>query len=142
MLAAAAGIALRQRASGRAGVASVCASGAGDILNIISISGLPNAPMQGESIAFHAAKHGQTGITEGLKQELRGRPIRVSALYPPNLVDISPLDAEAWNAKRDRDSLATNRDIVEAGLFALSRPRHVTMASIVIDPDHGGSLAQ
>lgn len=116
------------------------ASGAGDILNIISISGLPNVPMQGESIAFHAAKHGQTGMTEGLKQELRGRSIRVSALYPPNLIDISPLDEEAWNAPRAADSLATNRDIVEAGIFALSRPRHVTLSSIIIDPDHGGTL--
>ena len=116
------------------------ASGAGDILNIISISGLPNVPLHGESIAFHAAKHGQTGMTEGLRQELKGRPIRVSALYPPNLVDISPLDADAWAAERDPSSLATNRDIVETGIFALSRPRHVTLASVVIDPDHGGTF--
>lgn len=116
----------------------LAASGAGDILNIISISGLPNMPLNGEAVAFHAAKHGQTGMTEGLKQELRGTPIRVSALYPPNLIDISPLDAEAWNAERPPSSLATNRDIVEAGIFALSRPRHVTLGSIVIDPDHDG----
>jgi NADP-dependent 3-hydroxy acid dehydrogenase YdfG len=116
------------------------ASGAGDILNIISISGLPNVQLGEASVAFYAAKHGQTGITEGLKQELKGRPIRVSAIYPPNLEDISPLDDAQWNAKRPKDSLATNRDIVEAGLFALSRPRHVTIASIVVDPDHGGTL--
>jgi NADP-dependent 3-hydroxy acid dehydrogenase YdfG len=118
----------------------VVITGAGDILNIISISGLPNVPMQGESVAFHAAKHGQTGMTEGLKQELKGRSIRVSALYPPVLLDISPLDEQAWNAPREPSSLATNRDIVEAGIFALSRPRHVTLSSIVIDPDHGGTL--
>ena len=29
-------------------------------------------------------------------------------------------------------------DVVEAVLFALASPRHVTMASIVIDPDKGG----
>jgi NADP-dependent 3-hydroxy acid dehydrogenase YdfG len=118
------------------------ASGAGDILNIVSISGLPNVPLQGASIAFHAAKHGQTGMTEGLKQELKGRPVRVSALYPPNLADISPLDAEAWEAPRPADSLVTNRDIVEAGIFALTRPRHVTLASLVIDPDHGGTFSE
>ncbi|MGE0006212.1 MAG: SDR family oxidoreductase [Parvibaculaceae bacterium] len=116
------------------------ASGAGDILNIISVSGLPNAPLQGESVAFHAAKHGQAGMTEGLRQELRGRPVRVSALYPPDLVDISPLDPAAWDAPRPPSSLATNRDIVEAGLFALSRPRHVVLSSIVVDPDRGGTL--
>ena len=116
------------------------ASGAGDILNIVSISGLPNVQLGDASVAFYAAKHGQTGITEGLKQELKGRPIRVSAIYPPNLEDISPLDEAQWNAERPVDSLATNRDIVEAGLFALSRPRHVTIATIVIDPDRGGTL--
>ena len=29
-------------------------------------------------------------------------------------------------------------DCVEAGIFALTRPRHVTMATIVIDSDTGG----
>ena len=79
-------------------------------------------------------------MTEGLKQELKGRPIRVSALYPPNLADISPLDAEDWAAERPADSLVTNRDIVEAGIFALTRPRHVTLASLIIDPDKGGTF--
>jgi NADP-dependent 3-hydroxy acid dehydrogenase YdfG len=114
------------------------ASGAGDILNVISISGLPNVPLHGASVAFLAAKHGQTGITDGLRQELRGRTVRVSALYPPVLDDLSPLDKAAWNGKRPAKSRATNRDVVEAGLFALSRPRNVTLASIVIDPDEGG----
>ena len=101
------------------------ASGAGDILNIISVSGLPNVPLQGESIAFHAAKHGQTGMTEGLKQELRGRPIRVSALI--RRISSTSRPSTPRPGRRTRaNSLATNRDIVEAGIFALSRPRHVT----------------
>jgi NADP-dependent 3-hydroxy acid dehydrogenase YdfG len=114
------------------------ASGAGDILNIVSISGLPNARLQGASVAFLAAKHGQAGMTEGLRQELRGRPVRVSALYPPLLEDISPLNEKSWEEQRSSASLATNRDIVEAGLYAITRPRNVTLASIIIDPDVGG----
>jgi short-subunit dehydrogenase len=114
------------------------ASGAGDILNIVSISGLPNARLKGASVAFLAAKHGQSGLTEGLREELRGRPIRVTALYPPILEDVSPLDAAGWSATRPATSLVTNRDIVEAGLFAITRPRHVTLASIILDPDVGG----
>jgi short-subunit dehydrogenase len=117
------------------------ASGAGDILNIISISGLPNAELHGASVAFLAAKHGQTGMTDGLRQELRGRPVRVSALYPPLLEDISPLNEAAWAAERPAASLATNRDVVEAGLYAITRPRNVTLATIVIDPDVGGLYA-
>ena len=118
------------------------ASGAGDILNIISVSGLPNVPLSGASVAFIAAKHGQAGLTDGLRQELRGRPVRVSALYPPLIDDISPLDEEAWNAKRPPDAHVSNRDIVETALFALSRPRHLTLASITIDSDEGGLLAR
>jgi short-subunit dehydrogenase len=118
------------------------ASGAGDILNIISVSGLPNVPLSGASVAFIAAKHGQAGLTDGLRQELRGRPIRVSALYPPLIDDVSPLDEEAWNAKRPPDAHVSNRDIVETALFALSRPRHLTLASITIDSDEGGLLAR
>lgn len=113
-------------------------SGAGDILNIISISGIPNTPLLGASVAYYAAKHGQSGMNDGLRQELKGRPVRVSAIYPSWIKDISPLDEAEWNAARAPDSWATNRDIVEAALFALSRPRHVTLASIVVDPDKGG----
>lgn len=117
------------------------ASGAGDILNIVSVAGLPNAELHGASVAFVAAKHGQAGLSDGLRQELRGRPVRVSALYPPELEDISPLNEAAWNAERPSESLATNRDVVEAGIYAITRPRHVTLASIVIDPDRGGLYA-
>ena len=113
-------------------------SAAGDILNILSISGIANTPLLGASVAYYAAKHGQAGMNDGLRQELKGRPVRVSAVSPSNIKDISPLDDAEWNAVRDPSSWATNRDIVEAGLFALSRPRHVTIASIVIDPDQGG----
>ena len=113
-------------------------SGAGDILNIISISGIPNTPLLGASVAYYAAKHGQAGMNDGLRQELKGRPVRVSAIYPSYIKDISPLDETEWNAIRPNDSWATNRDIVEAALFAISRPRHVTIASIVVDPDTGG----
>jgi short-subunit dehydrogenase len=113
-------------------------SGAGDILNIVSISGIANTPLLGASVAYYAAKHGQAGLTDGLRQELKGRPVRVSALYPSWIKDISPLDEAEWNAVREPGSWATNRDIVEAGLFAITRPRHTTVAAMVIDPDQGG----
>jgi short-subunit dehydrogenase len=113
-------------------------SGAGDIMNIVSISGLANTGLLGASVAYYAAKHGQAGMTDGLRQELKGRPVRVSAIYPSYIKDISPLNEEEWNATPPPKSWATNRDIVEAALYAITRPRHVTLASIVVDPDHGG----
>ena len=112
-------------------------SGAGDIMTVVSISGLPNARLQTASVAYAASKQAQAAISDGLRQELKGRPVRVQAVFPPNLEDLSPLDP-AWNTPRESNSAVTNRDIVETILFALERPRHVTLASIIIDPDNGG----
>jgi short-subunit dehydrogenase len=112
-------------------------SGAGDILTVVSISGLPNARLQTASVAYAASKQAQAAISDGLRQELKGRPVRVQAVFPPYLEDVSPLDP-AWNTSREATSAVTNRDIVDTILFALERPRHVTLASIIIDPDTGG----
>ncbi len=119
-------------------VPCLLASGAGDILNIVSISGIANTPLHTAAVPFHMAKHAQTGMSDGLRQELKGKPVRVHALYPPDLETISPLNEDDWNAERPDTSMATSRDVVEAGIFALTRPRHVTMASIVLDADEGG----
>lgn len=112
-------------------------SGAGDIMTIVSISGLPNTRLQTASVAYAASKHAQAAISDGLRQELKGRPVRVQAVFPPYIEDLSPLDP-AWHVARDAASAVTNRDIVETILFALERPRNVTLASIIIDPDTGG----
>ena len=42
----------------------------------------------------------------------------------------------------DKGAHVSNRDIVETALFALSRPRNVTLASIIIDSDEGGLFAR
>jgi len=112
-------------------------SGAGDIMTVVSISGLPNTRLQSASVAYAASKHAQAAISDGLRQELKGRPVRVQAVFPPYIEDLSPLDPN-WAAPREATSSVTNRDIVETILFALERPRHVTLASIIIDPDTGG----
>ncbi len=112
-------------------------SGAGDIMNIVSVSGMVNVPLQGASVAYIASKHAQTGMTDALRQELRGRPVRVNALYPTFIKDISPLNETDWNATPGPDSWITNRDVVETALFALSRPRHLTLANIVLESDTG-----
>jgi NADP-dependent 3-hydroxy acid dehydrogenase YdfG len=110
-----------------------------DILNIVSISGLPNMPLHGASVAFYAAKHGQAGFSDGLREELLGTPVRVTAIHPPDLDDIQPGTPE-WesNGSRPKSARVTNRDIVEIALFALSRPPHVCLANVAVDADNGG----
>ncbi|WP_421695061.1 SDR family NAD(P)-dependent oxidoreductase [Aestuariivirga sp.] len=111
-------------------------SGAGDIMTIVSTSGLPNARLRTASVAFTVSKQAQSAMSDGLRQELKGGQVRVQAVFPPDIQDLSPLDP-AWDVARDAGSAVTNRDVVETIIFALERPRHVTLASIIFDADTG-----
>jgi NAD(P)-dependent dehydrogenase (short-subunit alcohol dehydrogenase family) len=109
-----------------------------DIVTIGSVSGLPNGLLDGVSVPFYAAKRGQTAIAEGLRQMLAGTPVRSIILHPPDLDDIQPADpAWAEASARAKSARATNRDVVEAVLFAVTRPRNISL-SIVLDADDGG----
>jgi len=110
-----------------------------DVVTIGSVSGLPNASLQNVSVPFYAAKHGQTALADGLRQMFLGTPIRSICIHPPWIEDMSPLDEE-WNSVplRTKEQRVTNRDIVEAVIYAITRPRHVTIASMIIDSDSQG----
>ena len=110
-----------------------------DVVTIGSISGLPNANLFTASVPFYMAKHGQAAMADGLRQMFLGTPVRSICIHPPWLDDLSPLDA-GWDAvpERKKGERATNRDIVEAVVFAITRPRHITVASMIIDSDFGG----
>jgi NADP-dependent 3-hydroxy acid dehydrogenase YdfG len=110
-----------------------------DVVTIGSVSGLPNMSLHNVSVPFYAAKHGQTALADGLRQMFLGTPIRSICIHPPWIEDMSPLD-EAWNtvSSRTKSERVTNRDIVDAVVFAITRPRNVTIASMVIDSDVQG----
>lgn len=110
-----------------------------DVVTIGSISGQLNGHLHNVSVPFYAAKHGQTGLADGLRQIFTGTPVRSICIHPPGLKDITPLDAE-WEHSPDlpKGAMVTNRDVVEAVVFAITRPRHVTIASMLLDGDEGG----
>ncbi|MFZ6657175.1 SDR family oxidoreductase [Undibacterium sp. TJN19] len=113
-------------------------SSGADILTIGSISGLANARMQSVSVPFYAAKHAQAGLADGFRQMLSGTPIRSIIVHPPYLDDVMPKQPE-WDAVQDRKKggRATSKDVIDAVLFALTRPRHITL-SVILDADEGG----
>ena len=110
-----------------------------DVVTIGSVSGLLNVSLYNASVPFYAAKHGQAALADGLRQMFRGTPIRSICIHPPWIQDMSPLDEE-WEAvpSRAKDEMVTDRDILEAVVYAVTRPRHVTIASLVIDSDVQG----
>jgi NADP-dependent 3-hydroxy acid dehydrogenase YdfG len=110
-----------------------------DVVTIGSISGLLHVNTYTASIPFYAAKHGQAALADGLRQMFFGTPIRSICIHPPWIQDISPLD-EAWNAvsSRSKTEMATNRDVLDAVVYSITRPRHVTIASLIMDSDVRG----
>ena len=110
-----------------------------DVVTIGSVNALPNAPLRTVSVPFYAAKHAQAALAEGLHQALAGTPVRSICIHPPDLDDVLPSDPE-WEGVlgRKKGERGTSRDVVEAVMFALTRPRHITLSSIVLDADVGG----
>ena len=110
-----------------------------DVVTIGSVSGLPNVSLYNTSVPFYVAKHGQTALADGLRQMFLGTPIRSICIHPPWIEDISPIDKE-WEPtpSRTKQEMVTNRDILETVIFAITRPRHVTIASLFIDSDAKG----
>lgn len=110
-----------------------------DVVTIGSVSGLPNVSQHNVAVPFYAAKHGQTALADGLRQMFLGTPVRSICIHPPWLEDVSPLDPD-WDhvPARAKGESATNRDVVEAVVYAITRPRHITIASLVIDSDSHG----
>ena len=103
-----------------------------DIHTVVSTSGLRNAPLNGESVIFRAAKSAQDGFVQGLSDELRQTRVRVTAIYPGNIKDISPLET-SWNEPRHTDAPLTNREVIDAMMFTLNLPASATIKSLVIE---------
>ncbi|MEO0400162.1 MAG: SDR family oxidoreductase [Pseudomonadota bacterium] len=92
-----------------------------DIHVVVSTSGLPHLPLNGASVAFRAAKSAQSGFVDGLRDELADTSVRVSAVYPGDFDDISPLDPD-WGKQRSAKERLTNKEVGEAILFTLNLP--------------------
>ncbi|EKF17194.1 SDR family oxidoreductase [Nitratireductor pacificus] len=109
-----------------------------DVVTIGSISGLTNAVLQSVSVPFYAAKRAQVALADGFAQTFAGTAIRSILVNPPYLDDVRP-DQPDWQAAghRRKGEGGTNRDVVEAVVFAVTRPRSVSL-TIDIGSDDGG----
>lgn len=112
------------------------ASGDGHVVNVTSIAGLQGYP--GGS-GYNAAKFGAHGVTESLRHELLGQPVRVTEILP-GLVEtefsVVRFDGDAARAAQVYAGLQplTADDVAECIRWAVSRPSHVNIDSIVVKP--------
>jgi NADP-dependent 3-hydroxy acid dehydrogenase YdfG len=107
----------------------------GHIVNIGSIADHEAYP---GNAAYGASKYGLRGLHETVKAELAGTNIRLSLISP------GPTDTTLWDAMdpdaRDdlpkRAAMLRPDDVAEAVLFAVTRPPHVSVDWMWVNPAH------
>jgi NAD(P)-dependent dehydrogenase (short-subunit alcohol dehydrogenase family) len=107
-------------------------SSCADIITVISTSGVPGWDLSGGSVPFYAAKHGQSGMSDKLRHELKGTRIRVSAIYPPDFDDADPTDS-SWNRVPGNDANISSREVVSTLLFILAAPRTCSFPVVLLE---------
>ncbi len=113
-------------------------SGHADILNLTSIAG-HTAYLGGGG--YNAAKFAQHALTEVLRLELNGEPIRVVEVAP-GMVATEEFSLVRFGGDRERRDAVyedvpeplTAEDIAETIVHALELPRHVDLDLIVVKP--------
>ncbi|MDS3860887.1 SDR family oxidoreductase [Thermosynechococcaceae cyanobacterium BACA0444] len=112
------------------------ARGQGQIINIGSIAGLQVYP---GGHVYCGTKAAVQAITEGLKQDLLGTPIRVSCI-DPGLVETEfsqvRFHGDTERAEKVYQGLEplTGMDVAEVILFCATRPAHVNLNQIILMP--------
>lgn len=117
---------------------ALVASGAGIIVNIGSIAG--HLIYEGGG-GYTAAKHALTAVTETLRLELNGQPVRVTEIAPGmvkteefSLVRLGGDRARADAVYAGVEAPLSAEDVADAVRWVVSRPPHVDIDLMVIKP--------
>ncbi len=111
------------------------ASGDGHVVNVTSIAALQGYP--GGS-GYNAAKFGAHGVTESLRHELLGEPVRVTEILP-GMVETEFSVVRLGNQDR-ADAVYEGLtpleadDVAECIRWAVSLPSHVNVDQLVVKP--------
>ncbi|MBI1730928.1 SDR family oxidoreductase [Candidatus Acetothermia bacterium] len=120
----------------RAVVPGMLERGRGHIINIGSIAGHEVYP--GGSV-YCASKHAVRALTQGLRMDLLGTPLRVSSV-DPGLVEtefsLVRFRGDAERAKSVYKGLQplTPHDVADVVLFCATRPPHVNINDVLLTP--------
>ena len=117
----------------RAALPHLIESGSGDVLVTSSISG--HQAIQWEPV-YSASKHAVQAFVHGLRRQLLQSGVRVGAVAPGMVLN------ELWGiddpAEAERRASAgeglRSKDVAEAIVFMLTRPRNVTIRDLVMLP--------
>jgi NADP-dependent 3-hydroxy acid dehydrogenase YdfG len=107
-----------------------------DLVNISSVAG---RVARSGSAVYNATKHGVGAFSEGLRQEVTGRHVRVSLVEPgatdTELSGHNRPEVLAGIKKRFADvERLRAEDIADAITYVVTRPRHVAVNEILVRP--------
>jgi NADP-dependent 3-hydroxy acid dehydrogenase YdfG len=120
----------------RALLPKLISSNSGHIVNITSVAGIEAYPNGG---GYTAAKHAARVVTQTLRQELIGKPVRVTDIAP-GLVEtefsIVRFDGDKQRADKVYEGMTplVADDIADAIVWAVTRKPHVNIDFMVIKP--------
>ncbi len=116
--------------------------GRGHVVNLGSIAGHQTYP---NGNVYCASKAAVRALSEGLKQDLLGTPVRVTSV-DPGIVETEfsqvRFRGDTERAKHVYAGLTplTPEDVAEVVLFCLTRPPHVNVSEILVLPtDQSGA---
>jgi 3-hydroxy acid dehydrogenase/malonic semialdehyde reductase len=127
----------------RAVVPGMVKRGRGHVVNLGSTAGHLTYP---NGAVYCASKAAERVITEGLREDVLGTPIRVTTV-DPGMVETEFSEVrfrgDASRAAKVYENLTPLRaeDVADAIVFAVTRPAHVNIAEILLTPvDQANSL--
>ena len=112
------------------------ASGAGHVVNVSSIAGFETYRGGG---GYTASKHALRALTQTLRLELLGKPVRVTEISP-GLVEtefsLVRFGGDTARAKQTYEGIEplTADDVADCIAWAVTRPPHVDIDEIVVRP--------
>lgn len=117
---------------------ALIASGAGTIVNVGSTAGRVTYEGGG---GYTAAKHALAAVTETLRLELNGQPVRITEIAPGmvkteefSLTRFGGDSTKAESVYAGVDEPLVAEDIADAIAWVATRPRHVDVDLMVIKP--------
>jgi len=121
----------------KAAVAHMLEQGGGDIINVSSMAGRKGGPM---TSAYSGSKHALNAMTDGMRQELGDRNIRVTILMPGatetevagGIVD--PQWREMIAKHVSKEGAVKASEMADTIVFILSMPRNVNISEIHVRP--------
>jgi NADP-dependent 3-hydroxy acid dehydrogenase YdfG len=120
----------------RAVVPGMVARGRGHIVNLGSTAGRMTYP---NGAVYCATKAAERSITEGLREDLLGTPLRVTTI-DPGMVETEFSEVRFRGDKQRAAKVYENitpltpEDVADAILYAVTRPAHVNVSEVLLTP--------